>query len=101
VPGFDATQTTVQIKPVGNLVIDMFDGQSKNLVWRAVSGENLSRRPEKNEGKPDNDIDKMFDKFTPKKRGLTGNGECLIPPRRSRSLVSRSCHVACPVFPAY
>jgi hypothetical protein len=28
----------VQIKPVGNLVIDMFDGQSKNLVWRGVSG---------------------------------------------------------------
>lgn len=57
----------MQNQPVGNLVIDIFDGQSKNLVWHGMSEENRSKKPEKNEGKLDWDIDKMFAKFPPMK----------------------------------
>jgi hypothetical protein len=48
-------------------------GAGVGLTWlrrnsdNRMSEENLSKKPEKNEGKLDWDIDKMFAKFTPMK----------------------------------
>jgi len=68
--GFDTTATTtVQNTPVGTLVVDIFDHQTKRLVWRGTADRTLSGDPEKNEKKLKDDIEDMFKHFPPKSRG--------------------------------
>lgn len=67
-PGFGEATTTTVNQPVGNLVIDMFDGQTKAIIWRGMSQANLHKKPSKNTSELDKDIDKMFDHFPPKSK---------------------------------
>jgi hypothetical protein len=65
-PGFaDSTSTTTDVS-VGNLVVDMFDGNSKKLLWRGLATEDLSSNANKNTKALDGDIKKMFKDFPPK-----------------------------------
>jgi len=65
--GFGTTATTTaQTYRVGTLVVDMYDGQSKHLIWRGTATDTLSDKPEKNEHKLDKTVDKLFDHFPPK-----------------------------------
>ena len=64
--GFGDTTTTVQQIPVGTLVLDMYDTNSKQLVWRGMASDTLSSKPEKNTQKLDKAVKKMLDKFPPK-----------------------------------
>ncbi len=69
--GFGDTMatTTVENTPVGTLVVDIFDGKTKKLIWRA-SGQNvLSGNPEKNENKLEKTVEDMFKHFPPHSRG--------------------------------
>ena len=61
------TTTTTVNKPVGSLVVDIFDGQSKSLIFRGISSNDVSKSADKNTHNIDKDIDKMFDHFPPKK----------------------------------
>lgn len=61
--------TTVQNVPVGTLMIDIFDSQSKKLIWRGTSSETLSEKPDKNEKKLEKSVDDMFKHFPPASRG--------------------------------
>jgi hypothetical protein len=68
--GFDGTATTtVTNTPVGTLVVDIFDGQTKRLVWRATASDTLSGNPEKNEKKLQDTVNDMFKHFPPKAKG--------------------------------
>jgi hypothetical protein len=60
----DAT-TTVDNYKVGTLIVSMFDGNSKQLIWRGASSSDLSGNPEKNTKKLDQDVQKMFKHFPP------------------------------------
>lgn len=64
--GSEAT-TTVEDYKVGTLVLDMYDTQSKRLVWRGTASDSLSDKPEKNEKKLEKSVDKLFEHFPPKK----------------------------------
>jgi hypothetical protein len=55
--------------PEGHLVVDLFDSQSKELIWRGISSAELSNNPDKNRKKLDNDVQKMFKKFPPNSKG--------------------------------
>jgi hypothetical protein len=61
----DAT-TSVDSYKVGTLILSMFDGNSKQLLWRGTSSSDLAGNPDKNAKKLDKDVDKMFKKFPPK-----------------------------------
>ena len=61
----DAT-TTVDNYKVGTLIVSMFDGNSKQLIWRGTSRSELSANPEKNTKKLDQDVQKMFKHFPPR-----------------------------------
>ena len=63
----DEATTTVQNYRVGTLVLDMYDNQSKRLIWRGTADETLSDKPEKNEQKLDKAVNKMFKDFPPHK----------------------------------
>lgn len=47
--GMGETTTTVENTPIGTLTVDIFDTQSKKLIWRARATDALSGKPEKNE----------------------------------------------------
>jgi hypothetical protein len=64
--GFGTTATTtVQNERVGTLVVDMYDSNNKQLIWRGTAADTLSENPEKNENKLQKAVDKMFKKFPP------------------------------------
>jgi hypothetical protein len=58
--------TTVNTYTVGTLLVDMFDSQTKQLIFRGTATDTLSEKPEKNEHKLNEAIEKMFDHFPPK-----------------------------------
>jgi Domain of unknown function (DUF4136) len=66
--GLGETQTTVENYRVGSLVLDMYDTASKQLVWRGVSADTLSDKPENNEKTLDKSVDKMLKHFPPDRK---------------------------------
>jgi hypothetical protein len=62
-PGF--ATTTVERTPVGTLHIDIFDSQSKKVVWHAACSDTLTGNPEKNEKKLEKSVADVFKKFPP------------------------------------
>jgi hypothetical protein len=63
----DVATTTVQNYRVGTLVLDMYQANSKQLIWRGTSTNTLSNNTEHNEKDLDKGVDKMFKKFPPNK----------------------------------
>jgi len=66
-PGY--ATTTVENTPVGTLVVDIFDSQSKKLIWRGTGSQVLSDKPEDNEKKLQDSVEDMFKHFPPPSRG--------------------------------
>ena len=64
-----ATTETVPGK-IGELTVDLFDGSSKQLVWRGEASDAISgKNPEKNDKKMDHAVNEMFDHYPPKTKG--------------------------------
>jgi hypothetical protein len=63
--GPDVATTTVENTPVGTLVVDIFDGHTKQLIWRGTSQKTLSDKPDKNEKKLEGSVTDMFKHFPP------------------------------------
>jgi hypothetical protein len=45
--------------------VDLFDAQSRKIVWQGVGKDTLSSKPEKRTKEIDKQITKMFRKFPP------------------------------------
>ena len=58
---------TTEVVPerVGNLTVDIFQGGTKDLIWRGSAASVLSSKPEKNEKKMEDAVNSMFKHFTP------------------------------------
>jgi hypothetical protein len=67
--GDGVATTTVENTPIGTLVVDLFDGGTKKLIWRGTATEALSGKPEKDEKKLEKEIEAMFKHFPPQARG--------------------------------
>jgi hypothetical protein len=67
--GMGTATTTVVPEKVGNLTVDIFDGQSKHLIWRGVASDTLSSKPDKNEKKLEHSVEDMFKHFPPPAKG--------------------------------
>ena len=63
--GFGNATTTVDNYKVGTLVVDLFDANSKKLIWRGSSSDTLSDKSDKNIKNLDKGVQKMFDHFPP------------------------------------
>jgi hypothetical protein len=66
-PGF--ATTTVENTPVGTLHIDIFDGQSKKVIWHGVCTDTLTGNPDKNTKKMEKSVADVFKKFPPPDKG--------------------------------
>lgn len=64
--GFGESTTSIDDYKVGTLIVSVFDGNSKQLIWRGTSTSNLAGTPDKNTKKLDKDVAKMFKQFPPK-----------------------------------
>jgi hypothetical protein len=65
--GMGMSTTSVDNIKVGTLLVQLFDGQSRNLVWSASATDTLSKNPDKNIKSLDKNVQKMFDHFPSKK----------------------------------
>jgi hypothetical protein len=63
--GFGDVTTTVETYTVGTLVVDMFDANSKKLIWRGSASDTLSNKSDKNIKELDKGVNKMFHHFPP------------------------------------
>ena len=63
--GFGDSTTTTETYKVGTLVVDLFDTNTKNLIWRGSSSDTLSNSPNKNTKNLDKGVQKMFAHFPP------------------------------------
>jgi hypothetical protein len=64
----EATTTTENIRE-NELMVDVFDANSKKLIWRASAEKALSGKPEQNEKKMQDEVKDMFKKFPPPAKG--------------------------------
>jgi hypothetical protein len=63
--GFADATTTVENYTEGTLVVDLFDTNTKHLIWRGSASDILSGKPEKDEKKLEKAVSKMFEHFPP------------------------------------
>ena len=63
--GFGESTTTADNYKVGTLVVDLFDVNTKTLIWRGSSSDTLSNKSDKNIKNLDKGVQKMFDHFPP------------------------------------
>ena len=61
----DAT-TTTETYQVGTLVVDMFDSNTKELLWRGSASDTVSNQSAKNIKNLDKGVQKMFKNYPPK-----------------------------------
>jgi hypothetical protein len=67
--GMGTATTTVVPNRVGNLSVDIFQGGSKQLIWRGTASEVISSKPDKNDKKLNDVVEKMFKHFPPPSKG--------------------------------
>ena len=58
--GVSTSTTTVSTWQIGTLVIDAWDGESKDLIWRGTAEETISPNPQKMEKKINKAVAKLF-----------------------------------------
>jgi len=63
--GFGDATTTTDTYKVGTLVVDLFDTQSRELVWRGSCSDTVSNKSDKNIKNLNNGVEKMFKHFPP------------------------------------
>jgi hypothetical protein len=63
--GMGEATTTTDTYKVGTLVVDLFDTNTKTLLWRGTSSDTLSNNSNKNIKNLDKGVDKMFKHFPP------------------------------------
>jgi Domain of unknown function (DUF4136) len=60
-----SSKTEVEV-PVGTLVVDIFDGKTKKLIWRGTAKDLNLQKPDPDEKQMVKSIQDMFEKFPPK-----------------------------------
>jgi hypothetical protein len=63
--GFGDSTTTESTYKVGTLVVDLFDSNTKKLIWRGSASDTLSDKSDKNIKNLNKGVEKLFDRFPP------------------------------------
>lgn len=66
--GFGDSTSNVDTYKVGTLVVDLFDANTKKLIWRGSSSDTLSDKSDKNIKALDKGVQKMFEHFPPSEK---------------------------------
>ena len=63
--GMGMTNTTTDVTKVGTVVVDIFDSQSKQLIWRGKESADLSGHPDRNAKNLNKNLATLFKHFSP------------------------------------
>jgi len=63
--GMGTATTTVDNYKVGTLIVELFDGTAKNLIWQGTASNTLSNNADKNIKSLDKNVQQMFEHFPP------------------------------------
>jgi hypothetical protein len=63
--GMGTATTTEHVYNIGTLVVDIFDGKSKQLIWRGTATDYISDKAEKNQKTLQSALKKLFLNFPP------------------------------------
>lgn len=66
--GMGESTTSLDSYKVGTLIVDIFESNSKQLIWRGTGSEDLSGNPDKNAQKLNKEVQHMFKHFPPRAR---------------------------------
>jgi Domain of unknown function (DUF4136) len=66
--GLGTTTTEVVPERVGTLTVDVFDGGTRQLIFRGQASDSLTGNPDKNDKKMEHSVEEMFKKFPPRER---------------------------------
>jgi Domain of unknown function (DUF4136) len=66
--GFGDATTTEDTYKVGTLVVDLYDSNTKKLIWRGSSSDTLSGKSDKDIKNLNKGVERMFEHFPPDKR---------------------------------
>jgi hypothetical protein len=61
--GGGMASVTPETSDIGTLVVDVYDANGKQMIWRGISQDTLSTKGSKNEKEMNKAIDKMFKQF--------------------------------------
>jgi Domain of unknown function (DUF4136) len=61
--GGGMASVTPETSDVGTLVVDVYDANGKQMIWRGISQDTLSTKGSKNEKEMNKAIDKMFKQY--------------------------------------
>jgi hypothetical protein len=64
--GVGESTTTPEIYTVGTLVVDIFDANTKKLIWRGAASDTMSNDSDKNIKELYKGVNKMFSHFPPR-----------------------------------
>jgi len=67
--GIGMATTEAVPERIGTLNVDIFDGATKQLIWRGTAQNTLSSKPETNDKRLDKAVDEMFKHFPPPAKG--------------------------------
>jgi hypothetical protein len=82
--------TTVETYTEGTMVVDLFDTQTKKIVWRGTAEKEISSKPQKVTNEIEKAIEKLFKHFPPNRSlSIDGSGAC-APLHRLLPLYSRN-----------
>jgi Domain of unknown function (DUF4136) len=65
---FGDETTTVSTYEIGTLAIDMYDANTKQLIWHGATSDTLSDNANKNVKKLDSEVHKLFKHFPPEEK---------------------------------
>lgn len=63
--GVGSATTQVRNYQVGTLIVDLFDAQSKQAIWRGTASGTVSSNPDTNRAAVEAGLDKMFANYPP------------------------------------
>ena len=70
--GFGDATTTEETYRVGTLVVDLFDTNTKTLIWRGSTSDVLSSKSDKNIKNLNKSVAKLFSEFPPEPKSQQG-----------------------------
>ncbi len=79
------SDTAAQLRQIhgGTLIVDIYDGATKKLVWRGIAAQGISSKERANEDNVDKAVNTMFANYPPKSGGPIPPNQHEVPPSAS------------------
>jgi hypothetical protein len=81
--GFSESTRSIRQIHGGTLIVDIYDGATKKLIWRGTSEEGIASKEKTNQDNVDKAVNTMFANYPPKTSGSRPPNQVEVPPSPS------------------